>query len=841
MILRPYQNAFVSGVARGFHEGFMRQLGVLPTGGGKTICFANIAQRFHEKRGERTLVLAHREELITQAADKIKQATGLEASIEKAGDHADRSAPVVVASIQTMQGARLESWNPDHFGLIVCDEAHHVLADQWQTTLARFNSRVLGVTATPDRGDKKNLATFFENLAYEIGILDLISQGFLAPVKIKAVPLRIDLADVKSTAGDYDAKALDAAIAPYLSQIARYIAENCQERRRIVTFLPLISTSQRFAEECQAVGIDARHIDGASPDRAEILKGFSAGKFRLLSNAMLLTEGWDEPGVDCLLVLRPTRSRPLYCLDEETEILTKDGWKKDIKIGELVASFCMANGEIKYTPATSTIRREMGIDETWVSIKNQSCDIRVTNNHRMIYDHKRRTGWKFKTAESLAELKDTSYIPAAGFGEKPGVPLTDSELKFIGWVMTDGSINKKNGSISITQGEHQEWLEEIQKCIEDCGLKFTRSKRPRVSQFKSNSDCVKWTISKGKPRGRDKHLKGWGHLEPWISKDISPLLMDMDKRQFSVIAEAIHLGDGSKQKKQKWKRRSYHINTGNIKFAERLQILAITNGFRCSISVGNWNKNPIYTVHIKNQLWNRIGGKSKDRPQWQISPASNGDVCWCIENEAGTIITRRNGKVAIMGNCQMVGRGTRLHPDKKNLLLLDFLWMHERHNLARPASLVAKTKEEEQAITDKIFESDEKDLQEAQNDAAADREAALIREIAANAAKKERFITLEQVGAILKDRKIQEYEPVFGWERQAVTEKQRQVLDRFGLQCRTKGEASMVMNRLFDRSKSKLATVKQLQWLVRYGYPNPEAATATEAKAFLDERWAKKV
>lgn len=500
MNLRPYQQEFVSGVAKGFMSGYMRQLGVLPTGGGKTICFAHIANRFHIKRNERTLVLAHREELIEQAADKINKATGLVATVEKAERKADKTSPVVVASIQTMQGDRLASWDQDHFGLVVCDEAHHVLADQWQKTLGHFRSRVLGVTATPDRGDKRNLATYFENLAYECNLLDLIGQEFLSPVIVKSVPLKIDINAVRVSNGDYDANALDAAITPYLKEIARYLATECKDRKKIVTFLPLIQTSKRFVEECIAAGIDARHVDGQSPDRKDILADYGAGKFRLLSNAMLLTEGWDEPGVDCLLVLRPTKSRGLFA--------------------------------------------------------------------------------------------------------------------------------------------------------------------------------------------------------------------------------------------------------------------------------------------------------------------------------------------------QMVGRGTRLHPDKKSLLLLDFLWLHERHDLARPASLIARNKEEEEAIT-KALDGKEKDLAEALEDAENEREAALIRQIAENAAKRERFIPIEQVGALLKDRKIMDYEPVFGWERAPVTQGQKTVLDRFGLKCATKGEASMVMNRLFARSKNKLATVKQLMWLVRYNHPSPETATFKEAKAFLDERWKK--
>lgn len=501
---RPYQTDFIEGVAKGFAAGHMRQLGVLPTGGGKTICFAHICNRFYTKRKEKTLVLAHREELVEQAADKIQKATGLIASVEKAERHADRESPVVVASIQTMQGKRLETWDKDHFGLIVCDEAHHVLADSWQKTLAHFSTRELGVTATPDRGDKRNLATHYQNLAYECSILDLIGDEFLSPLQIKAVPLRIDLSAIKQTAGDYDSNQLDAAITPYLEQIATYLRDECADRKKIVVFLPLIQTSKRFVEICNRIGIVSRHVDGTSKDRKEILADFTDSKFRLLSNAMLLTEGWDEPGVDCLLVLRPTKSRALFA--------------------------------------------------------------------------------------------------------------------------------------------------------------------------------------------------------------------------------------------------------------------------------------------------------------------------------------------------QMVGRGTRIHPGKENLLFLDFLWLHERHDLARPASLISRNKEEEQSITDVLLADGDKDLGEAMEDAAAEREAALIREIAENARKKERFLPIQHVAALLKDLKMKEYEPTFAWESAKPTAGQRNVIERFKIKCPdTRGEATMLMNKLFARSKDKLASVAQIAWLHKMRHPSPETATAKEANAFLDSKWGKKV
>ena len=278
------------------------------------------------------------------------------------------------------------------------------------------------------------------------------------------------------------------------------------------------------------------------------------------------------------------------------------------------------------------------------------------------------------------------------------MPLSDDELRFIGWVMTDGTINKHTRGITITQGEHQPWLEQIQSCIDGCGLKATRSVRIRRTKFRQTSNSVMWTISHGKPRGTKKHLRGWGHLEPFMDKNFSSRLFDCDARQFSILLEAIHMGDGAKQSSAKgWTRRSYHISTGNRTFADRLQRLAVLRGWRANIAM--WmQKNPIWMIHLKNQPWVRVGGITSDRPQWIVEGHTD-EECWCVQNELGTLVTRRNGMVAIVGNCQMVGRGTRIAEHKDDLLLLDLLWMHEKHKLSRPAHLIAKTDEEADEIT----------------------------------------------------------------------------------------------------------------------------------------------
>lgn len=309
MNLRPYQQACVSAVESGWDDA-SRQLVVVPTGGGKTVIFSALAASMDVRR---TLILAHREELIEQAADKLHRSTGISASIEKAERWADTSARVVVASVQTLTGRRLQRWPQDHFDLVVADEAHHAISDSWQRVLRYFDghANVLGVTATPDRGDRRNLGSYFERVAYEISLVDLIRQGYLAPITIRAIPLPIDLGGVSSTAGDFDATETASAIEPHLGAIAAAIRQHAAGRRTLA-FLPLIATSEKFVAACRAAGLSAMHVDGYDEHRAAKLAAFARFDVEVLSNAMLLTEGYDDPGIDCLVVLRPTRSRALY-------------------------------------------------------------------------------------------------------------------------------------------------------------------------------------------------------------------------------------------------------------------------------------------------------------------------------------------------------------------------------------------------------------------------------------------------------------------------------------------------------------------------------------------------
>ena len=313
MELRPYQQEAREAVKNDWAAGFLRTLLVLPTGCGKTIVFSKIVEDM-VRSGRRCLVLAHRGELLDQAADKLLQATGLRCSVEKAEETCLGSwYRVTVGSIQSlMREKRLGQFPADYFDVIVVDEAHHALSDGYQRVLTHFEeARVLGVTATPDRGDMQNLGQYFEHLAYEYTLPRAIKDGYLCPIKAVTIPLTLDLSHVGVQAGDFKNSDIDTVLDPYLHQIAEEMHTYCDNRKTVV-FLPLVRTSQKFCRLLNTQGFRAAEVNGNSQDRAEVLKAFDEGKYNVLCNSMLLTEGWDCPSVDCVVVLRPTKVRSLY-------------------------------------------------------------------------------------------------------------------------------------------------------------------------------------------------------------------------------------------------------------------------------------------------------------------------------------------------------------------------------------------------------------------------------------------------------------------------------------------------------------------------------------------------
>lgn len=241
------------------------------------------------------------------------QASGLTTAMEKAEQSCigkwDR---IIVGSVQTLcRDSRLALFSKSYFDTIIIDEAHHALSSSYQAILNYFDTAdILGVTATPDRSDMQNLGKVFDSLAYEYTLRDAISSGYLVKIQVQTLPLHIDFTNVKITAGDFQAGDIGRVLDPYLEQIADTLLD--YKDRKIVVFLPLIETSQKFCKMLIERGFNAAEVNGNSKDRNEITEDFASGKYNVLCNSMLLTEGWDCPSVDCVIVLRPTKSRALY-------------------------------------------------------------------------------------------------------------------------------------------------------------------------------------------------------------------------------------------------------------------------------------------------------------------------------------------------------------------------------------------------------------------------------------------------------------------------------------------------------------------------------------------------
>jgi superfamily II DNA or RNA helicase len=292
---------------------------VMPTGGGKTVVFAHAIDRFSKKR---TLVLAHRVELIRQAAGKIEAVTGETPDIEMGAERADlhmfRRTRVVVASKDTLRPDRLKKFDPDDFDLIVSDEAHHSVGSSYRHIYNYFkDAKHIGVTATPDRTDEAALGQVFDSVAYVYEIVDAINDGWLVPISSQMVQVTdLDFSKVKSTAGDLNQKQL-AELMEH-EKIAHGVAHPTVEIakwRKTLVFAASVKAAEMIAEIINRHKPNsARCVFGHThPDeRSIIFSDYKAGKFQFLVNVGVATEGWDEPTVEMIAIARPTESRALY-------------------------------------------------------------------------------------------------------------------------------------------------------------------------------------------------------------------------------------------------------------------------------------------------------------------------------------------------------------------------------------------------------------------------------------------------------------------------------------------------------------------------------------------------
>ena len=338
--IRPYQEAAKEACLAGLKEvgpaHVPRGILCLPTGAGKTHVFSQIileyiktgeqttimqplqqAAELHDStentERDRVLVIVHRKELIEQVQHKLLE-NNIIAEIEQSKQRARLDAPVVIASVQSLQGKRLARYQCDHFALIVIDECHHTPAKSYKNVIAHFDTvPILGVTATVDRLDKKSLkAIYHSGIWYNYPMLEAILSGYIMEPKPVICNIVCDLRQCRTVSGDYVQADTGAVIYKHVRSIATALVK---ETRDLLTlsFTPTVESAVALAAHVRELGINACAVWGTSPDRDEILEQFKQGIVRQLVNCEIFTEGVDVPQIEAIGLCRPTKSRSKYC------------------------------------------------------------------------------------------------------------------------------------------------------------------------------------------------------------------------------------------------------------------------------------------------------------------------------------------------------------------------------------------------------------------------------------------------------------------------------------------------------------------------------------------------
>ena len=414
-----------------------RNLLVLPTGAGKTYIFS----RYRAQVPGRTLMISHRREIIHQTAKTVEEVTGIQPGIVM-GKENEIAADTIIASIQSLSRRSRLLQLPDDVDLIVIDEAHHIAADTYKRLLYRYglidkltcglnnakgitpvfseDRELLGVTATPNRTDEIALDPFFDAIPFRISTLDLIPE-YLTDFSCLTVNTGVDLSGVRTRKGDLVEGQLGEEMLRQglIAELPRVIADHLADRDRILIFLPTVATCEQAADELCFAGINARCVVGKTPrsERQETLKDFAAGDVRVVVNCLVLTEGFDCPDIDALVIARPTKSGMLIQQMVGRGLRKAEG-KADCKIIDL--SFTRRQQDLISVASSGLFGAfqelhfeapEKSILEL-IALQNEKAVYieRLVNNLAAVVEKKRETerGESAATEEEIREMTDAT-------------------------------------------------------------------------------------------------------------------------------------------------------------------------------------------------------------------------------------------------------------------------------------------------------------------------------------------------------------------------------------------------------------------------------------------------
>lgn len=630
-------------------------------------------------KGRRVLFLAHRRELINQCADKLRALGILDYNVilPRHPQANNQTSQMHIASIQTLIRRELPPAD-----LIIIDECHHAAARQYQSLLTNYpNAYVLGLTATPERLDGKGLDDIFQDLLEVATVPKLIEQGFLvkptclSPSREMAEKIKESLSGLKIRGGDYDEGELGDAMdnKVLIGDIIEHWKEWAFGQKTIV-FAASILHSQHIVEQFTNAGIAAAHIDGkmGTKERERILSAWRTPELDVVSNCQIL------------------------CLDEKTEILTDSGWYgiDDINAQSRVANW--DNGSIFFEEPLDIFKRDRGVDERMFSIHHHSA--RVTEGHNILAASGRKQDvWKKRPVESLAgksyampvsglappkpiDLPEQSF-PKSNRGrlvaalsyhlrKTHGMPsvearneainrvdtrhsmrytpvdkLTEEQCRLIGLFHADGTktpLHKGGVEFRFSTSKHQPFIVEAFNRVFD-GVDFHRIGREKQS-------TIDWSFSRGTGGGSQKRA-GVFEIEIYLEKGNLDFLWGLNEHQFDAFIYGFWLGDGNHGNDGIYSpaTKTICLFQANPVVLDIIQAVAVCRKYKSYLSYkSNGKKFRIGTLFLSKKSTHRIAS----RHSWVEESSYMPERVWCVKTSSGNIITRRNGSVTVMGNCE---------------------------------------------------------------------------------------------------------------------------------------------------------------------------------------------
>jgi superfamily II DNA or RNA helicase len=712
--LRPYQSQAVKAWHRDVERGKTRSAVVLPTGTGKSTVGAGVVVPWAQERGPGSvLAVAHRDELLTQLTSTFSDLDPLLPVGRWQASRKDAGRPITVASIQTLwQAGGWEKYERANGrpGMILYDECHHAVSPSSVSVLNAAGAMhghsptpLLGLTATMVRGDRIGLGDVWQSVAFQRDIGWAIREGFLVVPRGKVIVVKsLHLDDAKVSGGDYQEGELGSMIEQGADEIVDAWVKHA-EGRITASFAPTVEAAHAIADEFNARGIAAGVVTGETPkdERARLYAGLAAGDLKVLSGVMVTTEGWD-------------------CLDSETEILTADGWRGmgEVAVGDMVHALNRETGLVESVPVTRYVERPMNPGERMFTARSQHVDIRTSEGHEFHVGTRWSRELKTVTGAELAERRTPYSLPLAADSAKPfpGVPLTDDELRFVAWFMTDGGF--ADYGVQIAQSKH--YKDDIRALLTRLGFDFTeRVRQPGRGSYPNGKPYHVFNIPKGTHSGSLRR-NGWARLAEYLDKDVAPALHDMTREQFLVFWREALKGDGDRN----WLTVDRRSQVDAYTMMASLRGLSSSYKTRTAPSGKDW-----YRVAVRDRQWLTSEPADPRSARLALEAPREDERVWCVTNEHSTLITRRNGKIAIIGNCpavscilqcrptrlpglyqQIVGRGLRLdpaRPEKEDCLVLDVVGASRYQKLTTLVDLYESAEIDSTELDDVLPEEDE--------------------------------------------------------------------------------------------------------------------------------------